>query len=135
MIINETTKANAQAVLDYIEQHPEKHDQGNWFGENVTMNDGETGNLSYGYGEEIDPNVCGTTMCIAGTALWLKAGMPNKIVIPDFPDQEAAPWLGLESEEETHALFYNMDENAAVNMLRGMANGDEHKFWEFAEYE
>ena len=38
-----------EAVLDYIRQHPEEHDQGTW----------------------AETNACGTTLCFAGTAVVL----------------------------------------------------------------
>jgi hypothetical protein len=134
MIINEDTKAMAQAVVDYIESHPDKHEQASWFGKKFTGPDGEEDNMGFAYEQTVSPTACGTTMCVAGTALWLDAGMPDKIVIPTFPDELAAPLLGL-NEEEAYALFFNMDESRALDMLRALANGDEHKFWSFAEEE
>lgn len=128
MIINDETKANAQATLDYILMNPENHDQSTWVGqtENFNWDEYESQN---GYTES---NMCGTTMCAAGTILYLKMGMDGLNLGSSF-SSHAAPYFGLENVAEINAIFLNMSEYNVVMQLTALANGDEKKFWDFAE--
>lgn len=115
------TRAHAQAVLDYIEEHPEKHDQSNW-----VMN----------YESGLSENMCGTTMCVAGTSVYLTDGFDGLVhhhIYGGWSDA-AAKNLGL-SIDESLALFFMMDNQNAVEMLRAVADGNSEKFWELAEEE
>lgn len=91
-------RVHAQAVLDYIAAHPEKHDQGNWF-----------------HGEG-----CGTTMCIGGTATWLEYGKKSLDMNTEYA---AAHLLGL-SISEREVLFYEMDRERALAKLEKVAKGE-----------
>lgn len=118
MNITPETQAMAQRVLDYIHEHPEQHDQKQFFG------------ASYD---------CGTTMCIAGTALFLEYGIQSDSAFyqRDFGltfTDVAGPLLGLD-ENEADDLFYKMDNEIAVQMLKCIIAGDEYGFRAYAEYE
>lgn len=127
MIINEETKANAQATLDYILMNPEKHNQSNWVGHHSDFdwNDFDVN----GYTDE---NICGTTMCAAGTIIMLRHGVDGLNAGGAWTER-AAPFFGFESESETDAMFYNMSEEKVIMQLTALANGDEKKFWENVE--
>ena len=117
MNITEQTQAMAQKVLDSITEHPEQHDQSNFF--------------------------CGTAKCIAGWALhhaygissgtefWDRFGpeaLDNQAAAETYTEM-AAPLLGLDDEEAQH-LFYEMDETMAVQKLKHVIVGDEEGFWD-----
>lgn len=115
-------QALAQQVLDYIEAHPEEHDQMTW-------------------GKQ---TACGTSMCIAGTAAFL-AGVAKFVQYDnkDVPEVEAiikldanlidskesdpfvkvgADLLGLDIADADR-LFFCWDEEKAKEALRYVANG------------
>lgn len=116
------TRETAQAALDYIEAHPEQHEQNNWW--TVAGADRFPAD-SY--------NICDTTMCVAGTAVWVKEGMDGMrrcaLGIGTGFEKSGREYLGL-SVREADALFYRAGNEEAVSMLRAIANGDEDKFWE-----
>lgn len=98
------TRAHAQEILDYIHANPEKHDQAYFF----------TGN----------PNMCGTTMCIAGTSVFLKnAKTFDDMPMGAFADKAAAN-LGL-SMAESEVVFFEMDEERAIQKLKKVVVGEE----------
>lgn len=108
MFTNESTRVLAQGVLDYINEHPEQHDQGVFFASGYT---------------------CGTTMCVGGTAIFLAYGISDKASFYDkYPyssySDVAGPLLGFENIEESDILFYEMNENAAVEKLKFLIVGD-----------
>lgn len=105
----EATRARAQAVLDYIVMHPEQHSQETW------CTDFE------------NPTSCGTTMCIAGTTLFLED--PRMLVSRHHRgnatySEAASDLLGL-NEEEGDAIFYDMNNQRALDKLIKVANGKE----------
>lgn len=107
MFTTEETRATAQAVLDYIHEHPEKHNQLDFFG----------------------VNGCGTTMCIAGTVLFLEYGVSTSnqagaISTGSYSDM-AGPLLGLENDDETDWLFYEMDNELAIQKLKHLVVGEQ----------
>lgn len=133
MIVNEETKANAQAVLDYIHAHPEKHSQSNWVGNK------QGGGYFWRYfdSEITETNVvCGTTMCAAGTAIYLFEGVAGLNAVGNPPvgalykswSQAAGHYFGFENSEESDKLFFRMNEEQVVDMLSALANGDLDKF-------
>lgn len=66
MKVTEQTKGIARAVLDYIAVYPERHDQSNWLAENGHEL----------YADAVTPeNICNTTMCAAGTAVFVSRTM------------------------------------------------------------
>lgn len=121
---------NAQLVLDYLIENPEKHDQREW----VTDSDGE---YPRGFAE---PNFCGSTMCAAGAAVWLMKGNPffsQVINSPNFIDVDGEhldKWthhgsqaLGIDYNVGD-ALFNTMDKSKALDLLTALANDDLDKF-------
>lgn len=129
MNVTEETKAHAQEILDYLRANPEKHNQNSWV---------DTG-LEDEYGDPIrvvtDQNFCGTTMCVAGTSVWLKGGINR---LNDYGcygsrfDNEGSYNLGL-NENEANALFYEANNSEALELLIAVAAGDEAKFYEVAK--
>lgn len=121
MIVNDSTKAIAQKVDDYFLVHPERHDQNNW----AALEDDE-----YRAVEIDDENVCNTTMCVAGSAVFVSrpihefrafAGGSNSW------EDEGAVLLGLDGDE-AEWLFYDTSNEIAIDAVRAIANGDEDKF-------
>jgi len=114
------TRKMAQDVLDFVTFNPHAHDQKTWFDY-----DGGTPVISE------DENICNTTMCIAGTTKFLAEGIEG---LKSFENNEwasvneAGSLLGLDFDEYD-ALFYTMDQDTAVEMLRAVTNDDEDKFW------
>lgn len=114
--------ALAQEVLDYIAEHPERHYQRSWF---------------YAPVESTEP-ICGTTMCVGGTVIFLTEGFPalrNLIRGSDINesrmiDEAAGAHLGL-TQEEYDKLFYTMSEERAIEGLRFLANDDIVGFREY----
>ena len=108
------TRALANAVIQYINDNPEKHDQGNWF----TQADAFS-------------NSCGTSMCIAGTALALRFNFDYREILKyvessvDGFSGAAAPLLGLDTEDEKDILFYEMDNESALQKLKKVAVGEQ----------
>jgi hypothetical protein len=117
MNITPETQAMAQAVLDYIHEHPEDHDQATFW----------------------RPTDCGTSMCIAGTALNIAYGVTCvndffDIVNPE-PTNEvigisdaAGRLLGLENPAEHDLIFYEYNNEAAIQQLKHLVTGDATAF-------
>jgi hypothetical protein len=115
------TQERAMAVYDFISANPDAHNQKNYF-------DNPEGH-------------CGTTMCIAGTALFLEYGHKS---LGDFdvyrnsnhPDSSiddiAGELLGL-NMHEAMSLFFDMDNDSAMRRLKFIVAGDEFAFAESME--
>jgi len=119
-------KELAQYIVDMLERDPDLHEQDTW-------------------GRETP---CGTTMCIAGHAAFLtgKAEFVHQeapyskiktlmITDPDFEgdrldgfDYLAADLLNL-PESEANAIFYTMDNLAALHALKQVAEGVRYIDW------
>lgn len=119
MIVTQDTKRIAQQALDYILEHPERHDQSAWV---MWPEMDRLGLLDY-TGSETP--LCNTTMCVAGTVQWQQEGM---VAVNDC-DKVAGNYLGL-SESEYCALFFDTNNDMAVRALTAIANGDKTKFRE-----
>lgn len=124
------TRAHAQDILDYLETHPERHDQTHWF---LPNGDVDRNWSLRQIGESVergDYNICGTTMCVAGASVYLiegQEGVASALKSVDF-DERAEHNLGL-NFDESHCLFYDLRDNAkALDALRAIANGDQEKF-------
>ena len=106
----------AQAVLNVIQNHPERHDQANW-------------------GEHTD---CGTTMCVAGHIAYMNGVADFREVLEepyrtilymkpeihmDFDDY-AGDKLNL-PEWDRELLFYDCNEDQAIEALEYIAAGKE----------
>lgn len=116
MISTPGTRERAQVIYDYLVAHPEEHSQQN-------------------YGKK---TACGTTMCIAGNAIitfrpdlveWEMLDSGVKVLKGWFDaegdiDNIAGELLGLGLEEQ-HELFYEMDNERALEQLKRVANGQD----------
>lgn len=116
------TRAAAQGVADYIEAHPEQHNQSAW----VQVFDQEGNELDTEDYSLEDLNVCKTTMCVAGTAAFQRDGKQI------FTDQwqrthtwmdEGMKILGLRFDE-ANSLFYDTDNEEALDVVKGLAVGE-----------
>lgn len=115
------TRATARATLDYIAANPEKHKQADFY-----MVHGDDGMPQFGDRNLTEQTWCNTTMCVAGTAVFVDGGLEALRNCEDF-DTEGADLLGLDFYEGSK-LFYVMDESAAVAMMEAVAEGDEARF-------
>lgn len=110
----------AQEIIDYWDAHPGFHEQESWVGGKVP------------YAED---DVCGTTMCAAGTAVFLAHG-PSAVkqTLSGISDmsfaEQARDLLGL-NYAESDALFYSNNEQAR-NMMQALAIGDRDRFRAYA---
>lgn len=121
MNVTEQTKSLAQKIYDYFLEHPERHNQ-NFF---VATDESGNDNLT-------EENLCNSTMCIAGSAVFLTEGFEGieecrRIGGTNFEDR-GAELLGLDFSEAMN-LFYCMDNDAARDAVMAIAAGDEEKFW------
>lgn len=139
------TRENAQGVLDYLTQHPQQHDQNNWWSAIGTES---TSDIT-------EDNFCGTTMCIAGCSVYMAEGLQGlrdavdhvdavneeirqHIYDNDYEDgdyldpdeiwvKKGREHLGL-SDKEARSLFFTFNDEQALDALRAVAQGDEVKF-------
>lgn len=111
MNITQETKAHAQAIVDLHVANPGHHDQSFYIG-------GVNGR----HNAEVPENLCGTTLCIAGTSDLLDQGY-----VSHYSFSDASLRLGL-GEWEAVALFYCENESDALDMTLAIANGDPDKF-------
>jgi len=109
----------AKRILGYIQAFPDRHDQDSYVGNEDEVLD--TG------------NICNTTMCVAGTAVYLDGGTPalRRLIRHDedgdlFFDS-GRKLLGL-THEEARDLFHCYNNKAALKMLKAVAKGDEEQF-------
>lgn len=119
------TRRVAQSVLDYIEAHPDLHRQDSWY----RLKDGR-------YNEQpTEENICNTTMCVAGTAIYLQHGIKELIDPTLTPggtwEDEGARLLGLNHLEEA-ALFLDSTDRQAVDLLEAVIRGDSALFEEIS---
>lgn len=129
---------NAQVVYDYFIMNPGKHSQDDWVADS-------DGSMPVASKVAADENFCGTTMCVAGAAAWLllphdefselvrKSNQRvNAFEYSEHWEEIGAALLGLNSKER-EALFYQMDDDVALDMLNAVANGDSTKFWALSD--
>jgi hypothetical protein len=115
MKITPETQELAAEVFNFIQANPERHDQNIYFSKD-NPND--------------DTAECGTSMCIAGTTLFLEYGIDNYVEALNFSghgfiSETAAPLLGLESKAESDALFHDYNNESALQTLKYIVTGDE----------
>lgn len=120
MKVTDSTKFIATEILDYLERFPERHNQNQW-----VTDAGDVDKLS-------TTQMCNSTMCIAGTAVWLTTPLKEFKNLAYRNDEEsfekkAASLLGLDATEADQ-LFYTEDEAQALDALRAVAEGDEDEF-------
>lgn len=112
----------AYAVLDFIEAHPDKHDQSRWIysptAEEIPPGVIGPDEVYAGYDRDRVLNECGTTACYAGWYALLAGRVfsgyghllsGGRQDVPRF----AAKGLGL-TPDEAYALFYDADDLADV---------------------
>lgn len=124
MIITKETKAVAQGVLNYFEKHPERHDQNSWFTIAVGDRRREDTNLLS------EDNLCNTTMCIAGTAVFLTSGIEEFRTFQDDDNEwfdAGSTLLGL-SYDEADWLFYSASDETAKQAVEAIAGGSQEEF-------
>jgi hypothetical protein len=117
MRVSEETKKHAQDILDFIAFNEEgvTHDQSVWWGRAGILN-------------PPGGNVCGTTMCVAGTSTYLIEGIQG--LHDSFNIEHCARVnLGLE-QDESRFLFYETNNRLSLDCLRALASGDQQKFHE-----
>jgi hypothetical protein len=132
MRVTEDTKATAQAVVDYILANPEKHEQACWLGVKEQFSDDDYDVIDVDSSEAKTVNLCNTTMCVAGTAVYVSRNereFRNFLKSGGGWEDEASELLGLE-EDEANALFYNMSNATALAAVQAVAAGDPDKFEE-----
>lgn len=137
-------RQHAQDILDYIKAHPEEHEQYSWVQDPNDISPSaspETG--------------CGTTMCLAGTSVFLTEGprglkkiyteiannevaylMQETDDLIDEDDifvQKGADNLGLDYHE-ANELFTIMSNETAVNAMQALADGDMATFRVYLNY-
>lgn len=112
----------AQDIIDFFIENPEKHAQSSVCGDGLTQLEKM---------DNIPDDLCGTTLCIAGSAVYLNEGLEGlkKLVRAEYTgwDTKAAELLGL-NPYESHLLFYTMDNQRAFDATNAIANGDAEKF-------
>lgn len=106
MKTNKKIREHALEVYEYILKNPEHHSQKNFFS-----------------GPDVATVSCGTTMCVAGTSQFLAYGNFQTARDSNSSGEESALRLGLETEREVNALFYEMNEEAALAKLRKIVLG------------
>lgn len=128
-----------QEVLDYLLAHPEKHCQRYlaraWDKLKAYLGSGAL-DAELRVVEKAYPqaNVCGTTMCIAGTAMFLQGRLELSNEGYERIDgvqlsgrerwiAEGAKALGL-TYDQARSLFMEMDNDKALHMLKEYANGE-----------
>jgi hypothetical protein len=123
--VSDKTKAAAQQVLDYINEHPEHHNQKYW----ISTADYEDGADLEGTDTIVDFNACGTTMCIAGTATWIARGRPLRLNLNDVNSSaEGQEFLGVDDDVASKLFWTTSSDKKAVAMLEALAEGDAPKF-------
>lgn len=122
MNVNDKSQERAQTVLNFLESHPQNHNQNIYVGKVAES--------------ATDENWCGTTMCIAGATVAFEMGLErarylaHNIVDADGNylniDDVAGELLGLD-EFESEMLFHTYDNEDALDMLRCVAEGNKEK--------
>lgn len=127
-------------IADHIEQHPEVHNQGSWYGDPRLALDAIQAQkpAAITVRESIDPDACNTTCCVAGWAAVLADDELFTQVIARserwFPGDHDDRWIDLGrqllgiDEDEARLLFYAMiPTEQMVELLRYLARNGELK--------
>lgn len=122
MQVTEDTKGLARAILDYIHTYPERHNQNNWIELDGELDTADMVN---------ETNICQTTMCVAGTAVYLSRPLNEFRRYKGDWETDGGQLLGL-NWDEGDSLFYANNESA-LSLLEAVAEGDEDKFNEIRE--
>lgn len=132
-------RRRASQILSYLTAHPERHEQKNWFTyEGDTVHSYDQIEDFAGDDSPEDGDLCNTTMCVAGTAVFLDKTLDE---FKDFAGnasyhdwfEEGSNVLGLDKEEAEY-LFMS-DTELAPRLLAHIAAGDLVAFHELAKAE
>lgn len=125
MRVTNETQALAHEILAYWLRF-NRHDQNNWVGEEEPL-------ITTEKVGKAEVNVCNTTMCAAGTAVFLTTSPKKflKFAKEHYADDwlwthRAGDLLGLDSEE-AYKVFH-ADNATAKKLMGAIANGDEVEF-------
>ncbi len=120
-------KKMAKTVLNHIKAFPEYHDQGEWFRLDNGLGPSTAENVDK---VVVDDNVCNTSMCVAGTVMYYNYG-PFGLSLFDKAEEvaaeEAARLLGIDDAEAQY-LFYEVDNDDAVTVLKNIARKEKNIF-------
>lgn len=134
--MHSTNPDMCRRVYDYLTSHPELHAQEQFFGRRVSVVahndysyiDGDC-RSGIGFSTPVE-HKCGTTMCVAGAAVYLDALDHNDFVTIDgeelitWPGVDKASYLlGLNSQDAGN-LFYTMEKQTVLNALERLATGE-----------
>lgn len=123
MHTNAQTRQTALAVIGFWTLHPEKHDQSTFVSDLHDIKETQS--------------LCGTTLCAAGTTVYIEGGIQGLLKMQHADDytETARHLLGI-TYEESHALFYDMDNERARRVVAAIADGDTRVFnREYADWE
>jgi hypothetical protein len=129
MIVTENTKALAADIITYWNIF-EKHDQGTW----VDIDNVSDLKVKTKTAEGREWKVCNTTMCAAGTAVFLSSTKAEfmKVAVKFNTDdswwsEEGANLLGL-NDREARGLFMIANNEKARALMQFIADGDANGF-------
>jgi hypothetical protein len=124
MKVTNDSMSNAGAIVAWHVLHPGHHEQ-----ESVISKDGYESLDEIDFKSLKDGNICGTTMCIAGTAVYLAEGAKalKRAMKNDTWVADGAEALGLDVHE-AYKLFHVMDNEVAMRATAAIAVGDEKEF-------
>jgi len=107
-----------KAVLAYLKTNPERHNQSSWVYSNDIYSFNDIDVL------EMREGMCNTTMCVAGTAVFLDALESNTPRIHILGDngwtKKAASILGLDYDTAYH-MFMNMNNTQVLEKLQELS--------------
>ena len=124
MHVTDSTKEQALMILDFIDNGPVNHEQASWWSiPGVDIASADVLKTA---------NICGTTMCVAGTQRFLEGGVEALVELtkPDTNEkakQKAGAALGLDTHEYKW-LFLDTSTRTAREALEAIAEGDKDKF-------
>lgn len=121
------TRALAYDILAYWERF-NNHDQDDWVGRDFNPDT----SISQVNVNGVEMNVCNTTLCAAGTAVFLGTPLDSfKLMARRRNDAEwqtrGGELLGLDYDE-SHFLFYMASEKNAKRLMRAIASGKQSKW-------
>jgi hypothetical protein len=129
MIVTEQTKTLAADIITYWNLF-ERHDQSEW----VNLSGVDDLKVKTKSVDGREWKVCNTTMCAAGTAVFLSSTKAEfKRVAVEFNtndtywSEEGASLLGLD-EKESYDLFMIANNNKARDLMQFIADGDVNGF-------
>lgn len=113
------TQAHAKEVYNFLTQNPHIHNQDAWVESNSSVNPKQ-------WVISTEKNHCNTTMCIAGTSVYLREGVEGLAKFNTESDEkikDAQKYLGL-SDTQRSRLFYTLNNEMSLELLKALADGD-----------